>query len=110
VLLNSLGARVGARAAAVGVDFRRPTLRSIANAFLALICLSAAAALFFGWLIASDSSRGSSADGDCTSLGRAGAHCVKSAVSGEPLAVAPAAGDCRSMGRAGRKCIAQPHE
>jgi hypothetical protein len=105
-----LGARVGARAAAAGIDFRRSTLRSVARALIALVSLGVAAALFFGWLMASDSGRGSSSGWDCTSLGRAGANCVKSAVSGEPLAVAPAAADCRSMGRAGRKCVAQPHE
>lgn len=109
---NTLGARVGARASALGPEFRRPTLKSVAGALLALICIGAAAALFFGWLMLSDSTiEGFGPQWDCTSLGRAGAHCVRRVASGEALDEdAAAAGDCRSLGRAGRVCFDHPRE
>jgi hypothetical protein len=112
---NTLGARVGARASALGTDFRRPTLKSVLGALAAFVCIGAAAALFFGWLMLSDSgrlaNRGLGPDQECTSLGRGGAHCVGIVASSDPLgAGASAAGDCRSMGRAGRICVAHSHE
>jgi hypothetical protein len=110
VIGNTLGARVGARASALGTDFRRPTLKSAASALLALVGIGAAAALFFGWLMFSDSGRsfnqGFGPQWDCTSLGRAGAHCVRTIANSD----APDAGDCRSMGRAGRVCVGHSHE
>jgi hypothetical protein len=113
VFRNTLGARVGARASVFGADFHRPTLRDLASVVLALAGVGAAAALFFGWLMFSDSGRTANqavgSQWGCASLGRGGAHCAPRAESGDPLnAGASAVSDCRSMGRAGRVCKAHP--
>jgi hypothetical protein len=102
---SALGARVAAKGAAIGADFHRPTLRSLAGALLGLISLGAAAALFFAWL-PPDASRAFDPHWSCESRGRAGEHCVRSAVRAAPAD----AEDCRSLGRAGRLCAAQPRE
>ena len=102
---GSLGARVGARAARLGPGARWPGPREIAQILLALVCLGAAAALFFGWLIVSDSPRsalwGVPPGSHCTSLGRAGERCDAPGAPASP-------GDCPSLGKGGRVCGGVP--
>jgi hypothetical protein len=115
MMANTLGARVGARASAGRADFHLPSLGEVMRILLALVSLGAAAALFFGWLMISDSP-GSAVSGlgrewDCTSLGRGGGHCVRRP-AGEDQSDARFAsgGDCTSLGRAGRVCFAHSRE
>jgi hypothetical protein len=81
VLANTLGARVGARASVERANCLLPSLRDLGHILLAIFVIGAAAALFFGWLMVSNSTRSamsdSGAESDCKSLGRGGAYCAK---------------------------------
>ena len=115
MIVNTLGARVGAKASARGRNSRLPTLGDIVRILLAIVSLGAAVALFFGWLMFSDSSRptvsGFDSQWDCTSLGRAGERCVKRpAGEGQSNLRLAGDGDCPSLGRAGRICVDHPRE
>jgi hypothetical protein len=101
---KTLGARVGARAAALRGGSGLPTNREMAQIGLVLLGLGAIAFLFFAWLMLSDSHRaklsslGSGAD--CESLGRGGLYCAKQPAN---AGVDPD-GDCASLGKGGRVC------
>ena len=87
MLQNTLRANAGARASASELKFRPLTVDDFGR-FLAIVSLSAAIALFFGWLTFSDSGRSAASrfgsGWDCTSLGRGGAHCVRHSASDGP--------------------------
>lgn len=109
MVVNTLGARVGARASALDANFRLPTLREAAYVLLAIFGLGAAAVLFLGGVFLSNPSRsavsGFAAELDCTSLGRGGVYCApRPAVDGQSKAGLGQEDDCVSLGKAGRVC------
>jgi hypothetical protein len=113
VFENTLGARVGARAAAHGANFRLPLLGDVAQTLLAIFTLGAAAVLFFGWLMLSNPTRPATssfdAKSDCTSLGRGGAYCTKRpTANGQSNVDSGQADVCASLGKGGRVCAEHP--
>ena len=94
---TTLGARVGARAAALGPGARRPSLREVAQIVAAILCLATAAVLFFGWLMIANPPPAPGVR--CTSLGRGGASCAGPSQPG-PVA----ADDCPIPGKGARLC------
>jgi hypothetical protein len=115
VFENVLRVEANARASVREMSFRLPTLRDVARILLVVFGLGAAAAalLFFGWLIFSDSHRqaawGFGPEWDCTKMGRGGAYCIKS--SSNPAQSNRGSGpeeECTSLGRGGLVCIKHP--
>jgi hypothetical protein len=114
VFENVLRVEANARASARDMSFRLPTLRDVAHILLVVFGLGAAAALlFFGWLIFSDSHQqaawGFGPGWDCTSMGRGGAYCIKN--SPNPAQSNRGFGpeeECTSLGRGGLVCLKHP--
>ena len=110
---KTLGARVGARASALRMDFRLPANREMAHIVLAVLSLCAAVILFFAWLTLSDSRHlgisGSGPESDCASLGRGGVYCTGHPTSGgQSNAGFGHEGDCANLGKGGRVCAERP--
>lgn len=111
VIRSSLRARTRGRTSALEANFRLPTPGVAVRVAMAIVILGVAG-LFLGWLLSFGSGEpaieGLGPQLDCTSMGRAGDHCVRRAASDDrPGAGASAEEQCPSLGRAGRVCA--PH-
>jgi hypothetical protein len=106
VIEKTLGARVGARAANLRSNGRRINNGRVFHACLKIAGLGVAA-IFFAWLVSSESRywQNTGMEWDCSSMGRAGAHCIRRAPNADQPGNRASAGDCLSVGRAGRICL-----
>jgi hypothetical protein len=102
---NWLGAGSGGRASANGTSLRRRLNSEALLTILYLVFVSVTAALFFAWLTSANTGGRAngqlSADADCVSFGRGGAHCVGDGGSNR---IADARSECISAGRGGLIC------